>query len=220
MYKQKIFSKDEIIKKFHDGMQLMIGGFANTGCPERLVDLIVENKFKNLEVISNDAGDPGLTIGKIFDAHLVTKSNHSHIGMNPLVSDMVHNGILELTLFPQGTLVEKIRAGGAGLGGVLVKTGLGTIAEKGRKVFKIDGEKYIFEKPFRAEIALIRAYKADKLGNLIYKGAGRNFNPVMAMAADLVIVQADEIVDVGEIDPEIVVTPGVYVDMILSNEES
>lgn len=219
MYKQKICSKDDIVKHFHDGMRIMVGGFANTGCPEKLVDLIVEKGFKNLEVISNDAGDPGLTIGKIFDNHLVIKGYHSHLGMNPPVSDMIRDGILDVQLFPQGTLAEKIRAGGSGLGGVLVKTGLGTIAEEGRKVVEIDGERYIFEQPFRAEIALIRAHKADKFGNLIYKGAGRNFNPVMAMAADLVIVQADEIVEVGALDPENIVTPGVYVDMILSNEE-
>lgn len=215
----KIVSKSEIAKKFHNGMKLMVGGFANTGCPERLVDIIVEHGFNNLEIISNDAGDPGITIGKIFDDHLVAVSHHSHIGMNPPVSDLVHSGKLKLTLYPQGTLVEKIRAGGAGLGGVLTKSGLGTIAEKGRKVMEVDGEKYIFEPPFRAEIALIRAYKADKLGNLVYKGAARNFNPAMATAADWVIVQADEIVEVGELDPEAIITPGVYVDMILSNEE-
>lgn len=219
MVKNKIYSKEDIAEKFHDGMKLMAGIFACRGCADRLVDIIVEKGCKNLELIANDAGDPGIALGKLYDAHLVTKAHHSHIGMNPYVTELVNKGILTVNLYPQGTLVEKIRAGGSGLGGVLTKTGLGTVAQEGREVIEVDGQKYIFEKPFRAEIALIRAAKADKFGNLVYQGAARNFNPVMAMAADFVIVQADEIVEVGEIDPEVVITPGVFVDMILSNEE-
>ncbi|MDG2939782.1 3-oxoacid CoA-transferase subunit A [Bisgaard Taxon 10/6] len=219
MVKNKIYSKAEIAEKFHDGMKLMAGIFACKGCADRLVDIIVEKGCKNIELISNDAGDPGVALGKLYDAHLVSKAHHSHIGMNPYVTELINQGIVTLELIPQGTLAEKIRAGGAGLGGVLTKTGLGTIAEEGRQIMEIDGQKYIFEKPFRAEIAIIRAAKADKLGNLVYQGAARNFNPMMAMAADLVIVEADEIVEIGALDPEAVVTPGVFVDMILSNEE-
>ncbi|WP_044470258.1 CoA transferase subunit A [Mannheimia massilioguelmaensis] len=219
MLKSKVYTKAEIAEKFHDGMKLMSGIFACKGCPDRLVDIIVEKGCKNIELISNDAGDPGIGLGKLYDAHLVSVANHSHIGMNPYVTELINQGLVKLNLFPQGTLAEKIRAGGAGLGGVLTKTGLGTIAQEGREVLEVDGQQYIFEKPFRGEIAIVRAHKADKFGNLVYKGAARNFNPLVAMAADLVIVEADEIVDVGEIDPESVITPGVFVDMILSNEE-
>ncbi|MDU8923771.1 3-oxoacid CoA-transferase subunit A [Pasteurellaceae bacterium LIM206] len=219
MMKNKIYSKAEIADKFHDGMKLMAGIFACKGCADRLVDIIVEKGCKNIELISNDAGDPGVGLGKLYDAHLVTKAHHSHIGMNPYVTELINQGIVTLELIPQGTLAEKIRAGGAGLGGVLTKTGLGTIAQKGREIMEVDGENYIFEKPFRAEIAIIRAAKADKLGNLVYQGAARNFNPAMATAANLVIVEADEIVEIGELDPESVITPGVFVDMILDNEE-
>ncbi|WP_439295112.1 CoA transferase subunit A [Lonepinella sp. BR2882] len=219
MAKNKIYSKAEIAEKFHDGMKLMAGIFACKGCADKLVDIIVEKGCKNIELISNDAGDPGIALGKLYDAHLVSVAHHSHIGMNPYVTELVNQGITKVNLYPQGTLAEKIRAGGAGLGGVLTRTGLGTIAQEGREIMEVDGVKYIFEKPFRAEIAIVRAAKADKAGNLVYKGAARNFNPLVAMAADLVIVQADEIVEIGELDPEAVITPGVFVDMILSNEE-
>jgi acetate CoA/acetoacetate CoA-transferase alpha subunit len=214
----KTVSKDDVKAIFASGQRIMIGGFANHGSPERLIDLLIETGASDLTIISNDTGDPGLSVGKLVRTILVKKIICSHVGMNPEAGKAYMAGKFQLELVPQGTLVEQIRSGGAGIGGVLVKTGLGTMVEEGKQKVVVDGETYLFEKALKADIALIKAHKADTFGNLVYRGTSRNFNPLMAMAAKIVIVEADEIVPVGTLDPDNIVTPGLFINMILKNE--
>jgi acetate CoA/acetoacetate CoA-transferase alpha subunit len=214
----KLFRRDEIIKKFSDGQRIMIGGFATKGVPDKLIDALVESGVKNLSIISNDTGDPGVGQGKIVGNQQAVKYLCSHIGRNPEAGAMGLSGKMEVELCPQGTLAERIRCGGSGLGGVLVKTGLGTIIEDSSQKLEIDGESYLLATPLRADIGLVKASKADTFGNLQFHGTSRNFNPLVAMAADLVIVEAEEIVSLGTIDPDFVMTPGIFVQMILANE--
>jgi acetate CoA/acetoacetate CoA-transferase alpha subunit len=215
----KIFKKEEIMKQFSDGQTIMIAGFAGTGEPKELTDILLESGVKNLTIISNDTGYAGEGVGRLFESGQGIKLVCSYIGMDPgalaMVDRKVSSGELELDLNPQGTLCERIRSGGAGLGGVLTQTGIGTVVEKGKQKIEVDGKTYLLETALHADIALIRAWKADTLGNLIYRGTSRTYNPVMATAADIVIVIVDEIVPAGTLDPEIVVTPGVFVNMII-----
>jgi acetate CoA/acetoacetate CoA-transferase alpha subunit len=215
----KIFKKEEIMKQFSDGQTIMIAGFAGTGEPIELTDMLLESGVKNLTIISNDTGYAGEGVGRLFESGQGIKLVCSYIGMDPgalaMVDRKVSSGELELDLNPQGTLCERIRSGGAGLGGVLTQTGIGTVVEKGKQKIEVDGKTYLLETALHADIALIRAWKADTIGNLIYRGTSRTYNPVMATAADIVIVIVDEIVSVGTFDPEIVVTPGVFVNMII-----
>lgn len=168
----------------------------------------------DLTLISNDTGVQGDGVGMLISADAVTKLIASHIGTNPETGRRMIDGRLSVELVPQGTLAERIRCGGAGLGGVLTPTGVGTIAAEGKQEFVIDGRAYLLETPLRADIALIKAWKADRRGNLVYRRSARNFNPVMAMAADLVIAEVEEIVDVGELDPDQIMTPGIFVDVL------
>jgi acetate CoA/acetoacetate CoA-transferase alpha subunit len=202
--------------KFADGQTIMVGGFAKNGVPNILLDILVQSKVKNLTIIASGASDPGLGLGKLFRSRQVGKFIGSHIGTNPEAVKQVAKGEIELELCPQGTLVERMRCGGAGLGGVLIKTGLGTVAEEGMQKMEVDGETYLLAKPLRADIALVHAWKADEIGNLIYRGTSQNFNPLVAMAADLVIADAEEIVPVGSIDPDRVDTAGIFVHMVLA----
>ena len=212
---KKIKSIDEAIKYIKPGMTVMVGGFLGVGSPEVMIDKIIENKIDNLTLIANDTSFPGVNYGKLVEHKLIKKVYTSHIGTNPESGRQMHSGEMEIILTPQGTLVEQIRAAGAGLGGVITPTGLGTVVEEGKQLIEIDNKKYIVEKPLKADVAILRGAKVDKKGNIYYDLSARNFNPIMAMAADIVIVEADEIVEVGEINPNDVMTPHIFVDIIV-----
>lgn len=200
-----------------DGASLMIGGFMGVGTPERIIDEIVRQNKRDLTVIANDTAMPGKGIGKLVDAKLLRKVIVSHIGLNPETQRQMIAGELEVELVPQGTLVERIRAGGHGLGGILTQTGLGTSVEVGKQQIKVDGKTYLLEVALRADFALVQAFMADYLGNLCYTLTARNFNPVIAMAADSVIACAENIVPVGVLSPDHIVTPAPLVDYIIAN---
>ena len=200
-----------------EGSTLMIGGFMAVGTPERLIDELVRQGKRNLTVIANDNAMPGRGIGKLVDAGLVGRTIASHIGLNPETQRQMIGGKMAVDLVPQGTLVERIRAGGSGLGGILTPTGVGTVVEEGKQRIEIKGKTYLLETALRADFALINAFLADYVGNLSYALTARNFNPVMAMAADITIATADNIVPVGVISPDHIVTPAPVVDYLVSN---
>jgi acetate CoA/acetoacetate CoA-transferase alpha subunit len=202
-----------------DGATVMIGGFMGVGTPERLVDELVRQGKRNLTVIANDNALPGIGIGigKLISAGAVKKTIASHIGLNPETQKKMLAGELEVDLVPQGTLIERIRAGGFGLGGLLTPTGVGTVVERGKQRIEVGGRPYLLETALRADFALVDAFLADYIGNLYYALTARNFNPVIAMAADTVIVEADNIVPVGVIAPDHVMTPAPVVDYIISH---
>lgn len=212
----KTVTVEQALEHIKEGMTIMIGGFLSNGTPESLVDGIVERKIGNLTIISNDGGTPGTGVAKLIAAGLVKKLIATHIGMNPEVGQLMNKGSLELELVPQGTMAERIRAGGAGLGGVLTKTGMGTEVADGKQSIMVDGQEYLLEKPLHGDVALLRGSVVDESGNTIYYGTSQNFNPVMATAADLVIAEAAKLVPVGEIKAEQVVTPGIFIDYIVS----
>lgn len=211
----KIISSEEIGAFLKDGMSLMVGGFMGVGTPQGLVDAIMEADVKDITLIANDTAFTETGVGPLIVNRHVKKVIASHIGTNPETSRQMIAGELEVELIPQGTLAERVRAGGSGLGGVLTPTGVGTIVEEGKVRMMVDGREYLLEKPLRANVAILKAYKADKAGNLVYHRSARNFNPIMALAADLVIAQVDHVVEIGEIDPDEVMTPGILVDKIL-----
>lgn len=211
----KVTIRQEIINYFSDGQTLMIGGFLAVGTPESLVDAIVERKVKDLAIICNDTGFIDKGTGKLVVNKQIKKLIASHIGTNPETGRQMNAGEIEVELVPQGTLAERIRCAGAGLGGVLTPTGVGTIVEEGKEKININGKAYLLETPLFADIALIKAAKADTFGNLLYSGSARNFNPLMAMAAKLVIAEVEEIVEVGSLDPNEVMTPGIFIDKII-----
>jgi acetate CoA/acetoacetate CoA-transferase alpha subunit len=211
----KIKSLEEVLEKFQDNQVVMIGGFLAAGTPEALVEGLLNKGVRDLTVIGNDTSFPDRGIGRLIVSKQIKKAIVSHIGTNKETGRQMTAGETEVELVPQGTLAERIRSAGAGLGGFLTPTGVGTIVEEGKQKLDIDGRSYLLELPLRADIALLKAWKADKSGNLVYRRAARNFNPLMAMAADLVIVEAEEIVEVGELNPDEVVTPGPLVDIIV-----
>lgn len=213
----KSVSVEEAVAMIPNGATVMVGGFMGVGTPERLVDELVRQKKSELTVICNDAGVPGKGVGKLFDATLVSTLTASHIGLNPKAQQQMMAKQIAVDLVPQGTLVERIRAGGCGLGGVLTPTGVGTIVEEGKQHMQFNGKTFLLETAMRADFALIHAFVADHLGNLTYVLTARNFNPVMAMAADTVIVTAEHIVPVGVIAPDQVVTPAPLVDYLVMN---
>ena len=200
-----------------DGASLMIGGFMAVGTSERLMDELVRQGKRNLTVIANDNAMPGRGIGKLVAAGLVRKTIASHIGLNPETQKKMIDGSMQVDLVPQGTLVERIRAAGYGLGGILTPTGVGTVVEQGKQKISVDGRDYLLETPLRADFALVQAFLADYQGNLTYMLTARNFNPVMAMAAETVIVDAEHIVPVGVIPPDDIVTPAVLVDYLIAH---
>lgn len=211
---KKLISIEDAVAKIQDGATIMIGGFLAAGSPNRIIDALVASGVKDLTVICNDSGFPDRGMGKLVVNKQVKKLIVSHIGTNPETGNQMNTGELEIEFVPQGTLAERIRAKGAGLGGVLTRTGLGTIVAEGKETVKVDGVEYLLEKPLGADVALIGASVADEIGNLFYKGTTQNFNPLMASAADLVIVEAEELVKAGEIAPENIHTPGIFVDHI------
>jgi acetate CoA/acetoacetate CoA-transferase alpha subunit len=213
----KVVSVEEAVGRIPDGASVMIGGFMGVGTPERLLDELVRQRRSNLFVIANDAALPGRGIGKLVDAGLVTRMIASHIGLNPKAQQQMMAQQMAIDLVPQGTLVERIRAGGCGLGGILTPTGVGTTVEQGKQKIEVAGKTYLLETALHADFALVHSFLADYLGNLQYALTARNFNPVMAMAADAVIVTAENIVPVGVIAPDHVVTPGPLVDYLVAN---
>ncbi|MCV6584066.1 MAG: 3-oxoacid CoA-transferase subunit A [Marinibacterium sp.] len=198
-----------------DGAVLLIGGFMGVGSPHRMIDAIVAQGSRNLTVISNDTAMPGRGVGKLISCGAIARVITSHIGLNPETQQKMIAGEIDVELVPQGTLVERIRAGGVGLGGVLTATGLGTRVEEGKQVVEVDGKRYLLETPLHGDFALINADRADYVGNLEYMLTAHNFNPIMALAADTVIAEPEHIVPVGMISPDHVKTPGVLVDHLL-----
>lgn len=210
----------EAIAAIPDGATLMIGGFMGVGTPRRLIDELVRQGKGALTVIANDTARPGVAIGKLISARLVRRLVTSHIGTNPETQQQMLAGEIDVELVPQGTLAERIRAGGHGLGGVLTPTGVGTPVELSKRTLEIDGRLFLLEKPLRCDVALINARRADHLGNLAYAMTARNFNPLMAMAAARVVAEPEEIVPVGALAPDDVMTPAVLVDHLVTRERS
>src|SRR5213596_1428728 len=207
----------DAVEMIPNGANLMIGGFMGVGTPERVIDELVRQGKRNLVVIANDTAMPGRGIGKLVGAGLVGRTVASHIGLNPETQQRMIAGKMSVDLVPQGTLIERIRAGGFGLGGVLTPTGVGTIVEEGKQKIQVNGKTYLIETALHAEFALIDAFLADYLGNLSYALTARNFNPVIAMAADAVIVDAEHVVPVGLIAPDHVMTPAPLVDYVVAH---
>ena len=213
----KTISVEDAVAMIPDGASLMIGGFMGIGTPERVIDELVRQGKRKLVVIANDTAVPGKGIGKLIGTGLVAKALASHIGLNPETQQQMIVGKMAVDLVPQGTLIERIRAGGVGLGGVLTPTGVGTVVEEGKRRIEVDGKSYLLETALRSDFALVHAFLADYTGNLSYALTARNFNPVVAMAADTVIATADHIVPVGVIAPDHVVTPAALIDYLVAN---
>ncbi|QGY03402.1 3-oxoacid CoA-transferase subunit A [Methylobacterium mesophilicum SR1.6/6] len=198
-----------------DGATIMIGGFMGVGTPNRVIDALVARGARNLTVIANDTARPGVGIGKLIGAGAVSRAIVSHIGTNPETQRAMLAGEIAVDLVPQGTLAERVRAGGSGLGGVLTTTGLGTVVAEGKTVVRVGGREFLVEEALRAAVALVAARSADYAGNLVYTLTARNFNPLMAMAAETVIAEPNEIVPVGVLAPDVIHTPGVLVDHLV-----
>jgi acetate CoA/acetoacetate CoA-transferase alpha subunit len=213
----KTISLESAAALIPDGASLMVGGFMGVGTPERIIDELVRQRKSKLAIIANDTAMPGRGIGKLVGGGFLSKVIASHIGLNPDTQKQMIAGKIAVDLVPQGTLIERIRAGGSGLGGILTPTGVGTVVEEGKRRLEVDGKSYLLETALRADFALVHAFLADYAGNLSYALTARNFNPVIAMAADTVIVTADHIVPVGVIAPDHVVTPAAVVDYLVTN---
>lgn len=215
----KIIELDDAVELVKDGMTIMVGGFLGCGNAHTIVDALVKKGVKDLTLIANDAAMPEYGIGKLVVNKQVKKLIASHVGTNPEVAAQMNSGELQVELVPQGTLAERIRAAGAGLGGVLTPTGLGTLVAEGKDVIEVEGKKYLLETPLRADVALIAGHTVDKNGNVWYKGTTSTFNIVMATAADTVICEAENLVEIGKITPEDVRTPFVLVDYIVEGKK-
>lgn len=211
----KHISIEEAVGYIKDGMTIMVGGFLGVGSPHQIIEALVSKGVKDLTLIVNDTCYTDYGVGKLIVNKQIKKVITSHIGTNKETGRQMQEGEIEVVLVPQGTLAERIRAGGAGLGGILTRTGIGTLVEDGKKKIEVDEKEYILELPLRADVALIGGSRIDKKGNIYYKKATMNFNPSMATAAELVIAEAEELVEVGEIDPNEVMTPSIFVDYIV-----
>ncbi len=216
---KKIKTIDEAMEYIKDGMTIAFGGFMGVGTPEKLVDAILAKGVKDLTIICNDTAFPHNGVGKLVVNKRVKKCIVSHVGTNPETGRQMNAGEMEVELVPQGTLIERIRSAGAGLGGVLTPTGIGTVVEEGKQKLNIQGKDYLLELPLKADVAMLQGSIVDKKGNVYYSKATRNFNPIIATAADLVIVQAEKLVEAGEIDPSDVMTPSVFVNIIVDGRE-
>lgn len=210
-----VVSAQEAVQCIKQGDTIMVGGFNYGGIPYTLVDALYDAGTDQLTMIANDTAYENVGHGRLVAAGRIKKVIASHVGLNKKTGEFYNAGKMDLELSPQGTFVERIRAGGFGLGGFLTPTGVGTIVEEGKQVLEVNGKRYILELPLKANVSLVRAYKADRMGNLIYKGTNQNFNPAMATAADIVIAEVDSVVDVGELDPNEIVTQGILIDMIV-----
>lgn len=215
-----VCSAKQALAKLSDGMSVMVAGFLGVGTPEELVGAMIESGVTNLTVIANDSAFPGVGVGRLQDSKQMAKLHASYIGGHPDTGKCMESGEMEVVLTPQGTLAEQIRAGGSGLGGFLTPTGVGTVVANGKQEMTINGKTYLLELPLKADFAILRAHKADAAGNLIYRNSARNFNPLMAMAAEIVVAEVDEIVPVGAIPPEQVMTPGIFVDYVVTRGEN
>ncbi len=215
----KIISAAEAAAMIKPGSRLAISGFLAVGAPETIIDAIIEQKIGNLHmiVIASDWENRG--VGKLVVAKLISSAQVSHLGTNKTIQAQMNAGEIQIELVPQGTLMERVRAFGAGLGGVLTPTGLGTVVEEGKQIVQVDGKDYILEPAIPSDFALVKAWKADKMGNLIFRKTARNSNPIMAMAGSITIAEAEEIVEIGELDPELIACPGVFVNYVVQSAE-
>ena len=211
---KRVANADEAIKNIPDGASIMMGGFGLCGIPENLIAAVRRKGIRDLTVISNNAGVDNFGIGLLLQTRQVKKMISTYVGENKLFEELVLKGELEIELIPQGTFTERMHAAGAGIGGFYTPTGCGTLVAEGKEAREIDGKMYVLEKPLRAQYAFIKAWKGDRWGNLGYRKTARNFNPVMATAADSVIAEVEHLLEVGELDPDHVHTPGIYVDAI------
>lgn len=218
--KTKLITLQDAAGFFRDGMTIMVGGFMGVGTPPRLVEALLESGVRDLTLIANDTAFVDTGIGPLIVNGRVNKVIASHIGTNPETGRRMIAKEMEVQLVPQGTLIEQIRCGGAGLGGFLTPTGVGTIVEDGKQTLTLDGKTWLLERPLRADLALIRAHRADPLGNLTYQLSARNFNPLIALAADITLVEPDELVETGDLLPDQIVTPGAVIDHIVMPQES
>lgn len=215
---KKIVSMEEAISHIQDGMTIHIGGFLAVGTPETIITALIEKGVKDLTIIANDTAYPDRGIGRLVVNNQVKKVIASHIGTNPSTGQKMQSGEMEVELVPQGTLAERVRAAGCGLGGVLTPTGLGTIVAEGKEIIKVDGKDYLLEKPLKADVALLGGTIVDEAGNVIFAKTTKNFNPLMGTAADLVIVEAEKIVKVGDMDPDHVMLSRIFVDYIVEKK--
>jgi acetate CoA/acetoacetate CoA-transferase alpha subunit len=212
--RNKLITRRELPSRFEDGMRVMVGGFMAVGTPSSLVEALLDSGARDLTLITCDTAKMGIGVGPLISSGRVRKLVAAHIGLNPETGRRMMAGELDVELVPMGTLAERIRCGGGGLGGVLTPTGLGTVVEQGKQKVCVDGREYLLETALRADVALLKARVADRIGNLVYERTARNFNPLMAFAAETVVAECDQVVDVGSLDPEHVVTPGALVDLV------
>jgi 3-oxoacid CoA-transferase subunit A len=210
-----IKSSDAAVADLRDGMTVMLGGFGLCGIPENLIAALIRKGLKGLHTISNNMGVDGFGMGLMLEAEMIASHIGSYVGENRLLEKLVIAGQLDLTLIPQGTLAERIRAGGAGIPAFFVPAGVGTVVAEGKEVREFDGKTYLMERALRADVSLVKAWKADTHGNLVYRMTARNFNPAMATAADLTIAEVEELVEPGQLDPNEIVTPGIYVNRVV-----
>jgi 3-oxoacid CoA-transferase subunit A len=209
-----VANADEAVRDVSDGATLMLGGFGLCGIPELLIAALVRKGVKGLHTISNNMGVDGFGMGLMLEAGMIASHIGSYVGENKLLEQKVIRGELDLTLVPQGTLAERIRAGGAGIPAFFTPTGLGTPVDEGKEVREFDGKRYVMERWLRADFALVKAWKGDRAGNLIYRKTARNFNPMMATAGKVTIAEVEELVETGTLDPDAIMTPGIYVQRI------
>ena len=215
--KQKLVSMEEAISHIKDGMSIHVGGFLACGTPESIVTALIEKGVKDLTIVCNDTAFVDRGVGRLVVNNQVKKVIASHIGTNPETGKKMHDGTMEVELVPQGTLAERVRAAGCGLGGVLTPTGLGTVVQEGKEVIEVDGRKFLLEKPIKADVAIIFGTTVDELGNVICAKTTKNFNPLMATAADVVIVEAAELVPGGSLDPDHLDISRIFVDYIVKS---
>jgi 3-oxoacid CoA-transferase subunit A len=217
--KKVVESADAAVADIPDGATIMLGGFGLCGIPETLIDALVRRGVKNLRTISNNMGVDGFGMGRMLEAGMIVSHTGSYVGENKLLEEMVIKGKLDLNLVPQGTLAERIRAGGAGIPAFYTPAGAGTLVAEGKETRDFDGKPYLLERWLRADFALVKAWKGDTQGNLVYRKTARNFNPMMATAAKITIAEVEELVEPGQLDPDHIVTPGIYVKRILQGEK-
>jgi len=213
-----VANADEAIKDVFDGAVILVGGFGLCGNPENLIRALVRKATKNLTTISNNAGVDGLGIGLLLAAGQLRKHIGTYVGENKLLEEMILNRKIELELVPQGTFSERIRAGGAGIPAFYTPTGYGTVVAEGKETREFDGRQYVMERAIKADFAFVKAWKGDKWGNLVYRKTARNFNPMMATAAKITIAEVEHLVEPGELEPDMIHTPSVYVKRIFKGE--
>lgn len=216
--KKVVARSDEAVRDIPSGATIMIGGFGLCGIPENLIEALVRRDISGLHTISNNMGVDGFGMGRMLEKNMVASHTGSYVGENKLLESKVLRGELNLNLVPQGTLAERIRAGGAGIPAFYTPAGVGTLVAEGKETREFDGRPYIMERWLQADFALIKAWKGDTSGNLVYRKTARNFNPMMATAAKITIAEVEELVEPGEIDPDHIITPGIYIKRILKGE--